>query len=425
MIDMDFTPSQSDAMLQVKHWHDGAIHQTTAGEKTFRLFGYAGTGKTTLARHFAEGISGSVLFCAYTGKAASVMRKKGCRDATTIHKILYKPAPKGTALLEELTKSLHDREDQLKQAGQSKEQVALDPEVIRIHKALEDEKEGHRPRFVLNEDSPIREASLLVIDECSMVSGQLGQDLESFNVPILVLGDPAQLPPVKGCGYFTDRDPDILLTEIHRQAKDNPILRLATDIREGRSLQLGNYGDSKVIRKKDVDRQEVLSYNQVLVGKNVTRFEYNARIRKLLERGDVLPVGGDRVVCLRNDHEVGILNGSQWVVKETTQTPLPRGDKVELEMVIASEDDPPEQAGSSLAITAHQDYFLGEEPHYWEIKDRQSMDWGYCLTVHKSQGSQWPSVYIFDESAVFRQDWKKWLYTGVTRASEKVTIVVE
>jgi len=117
--------------------------------QVFRLFGYAGVGKTTLARHIAEGAQGEAVFAAFTGKAALVLRSKGCVGASTIHALIYR-ASEGA--------------------------------------------EG-APTFTLNHDGPASKAGLIVIDECSMVDAELGRDLLSFGKPILVLGDPAQLPP--------------------------------------------------------------------------------------------------------------------------------------------------------------------------------------------------------------------------------------
>src|SRR6202035_5203735 len=168
-----------------------------------RLFGYAGTGKTTLARQVAEGADGKVLFAAFTGKAALVMRSKGCFGATTIHSLIYKPQESATAT----------------------------------------------PSFELWDEAPASKAALIVIDECSMVDAELGRDLLSFGVPLLVLGDPAQLPPIQGGGFFTEADPDVMLTEVHRQAKDNPIIRLSMDIRAGEYLEPGRYGETEVVRK--------------------------------------------------------------------------------------------------------------------------------------------------------------------------------
>lgn len=207
----------------------------------FRLFGYAGTGKTTLARYFAEHVDGDVQFAAFTGKAAQVLRSRGATNARTIHSLIYRP---------------------------------------RGEEEVEDEVTGRTsisPTFSLNRQSPIAKAAMVIIDECSMVDEALGRDLMSFGTPILVLGDPGQLPPISGGGFFTEHEPDHLLTEIHRQARDNPIIQLALDVREGREISHGDYGAAKVISKAEVDQDLVLSADQVLVGTNRTRRRYNQR----------------------------------------------------------------------------------------------------------------------------------------------------
>src|ERR1700744_4023120 len=186
----------------------------------FRLFGYAGTGKTTLARHIADGVDGEVKYAAFTGKAALVMRNKGCAGASTIHSLIYK-------------------------ARESGEET---------------------PNFELWDDAPASRAKLIVIDECSMVDAELGRDLISFGVPLLVLGDPAQLPPIQGGGFFTESEPDAMLTEVHRQAQGDPIGPLSMGVRRG--------------------------------------FE-----------GE-FPSAGDKLVCLRNNRKKGLFNGGLWTVKD-------------------------------------------------------------------------------------------------------------
>src|ERR1700691_5070343 len=202
---MEWSPQQYAALKAVSLW-------LKRGEpQVFRLFGYAGTGKTTLARTIADDSDGDVLFGAFTGKAALVLRSKGCKDARTIHSLIYRPKD-------------------------------IDAEV---------------PTFVLNEESAAAKASLIVIDECSMVDEELGRDLLSFGKPVLVLGDPAQLPPVKGGGFFTDAEPDVMLTEVHRHAADNPIIRLSMIVREGGRLTPGAHGDSRVLRREAIDAETV------------------------------------------------------------------------------------------------------------------------------------------------------------------------
>lgn len=149
---------------------------------------------------------------------------------------------------------------------------------------MEDEETGKTsvaPMFSINRQSPLAKAALIIIDECSMVDEQLGKDLMSFGTPITVLGDPGQLPPVSGGGFFTEQEPDYLLSEIHRQAKDNPIIHLAMDVREGREIMRGDYGAAQVISKSEVTQSLVLDADQVLVGTNRTRRRYNQRLREL------------------------------------------------------------------------------------------------------------------------------------------------
>ena len=176
------------------------------------------------------------------------------------------------------------------------------------------------PSFDLWDDAPASKAKLIVIDECSMVDAELGRDLMSFGVPVLVLGDPAQLPPIQGGGYFTDAEPDVMLTEVHRQAQDDPIVRLSMDIRAGNRLAEGQYGDTQVVRRENLDPQRVIDADQVLVGRNATRRKYNMRMREHRGFAEPLPMAGDKLVCLRNNRRKGLFNGGLWVVKERPGT---------------------------------------------------------------------------------------------------------
>lgn len=374
---MDFTPEQESALRAVNHW-------LRAGDQpVFRLFGYAGTGKTTLARHFAEGIEGDVLFAAFTGKAAQVLRSKGATNASTIHSLIYRP---------------------------------------RGEEEIEDEETGVKsvaPSFSLNRKSQVAEAKLIIIDECSMVDEDLGSDLLSFGTPVLVLGDPGQLPPVSGGGYFTDHEPDFLLEEVHRQARDNPIVDLAQQVREGRSIMIGHYGEgARVISKRDIATEDVTAADQVLVGTNRTRRRYNQRLRELKGFESPLPQAGDKLVCLRNDTAKGLLNGSLWTV-----TSAPRTVKSSMNLLIRAEDEGIDRYSAKVKVLKA----VFEEPETevaWQIRRRHDeFDFGYALTVHKAQGSQWDSVFLFDESYAFREHAQRWLYTGITRAADRITIV--
>ena len=374
---MKFSPQQDEALKAVERWLKAGKPQI------FRLFGYAGTGKTTLARYFAEHVDGSVQFAAFTGKAAQVLRSKGAVNARTIHSLIYRP--------------------------RGEEQV-------------EDETTGRTtmsPTFSLNRQSPIAKAKLVVIDECSMVDEELGRDLLSFGTPILVLGDPAQLPPISGGGFFTEHEPDFLLTEIHRQARDNPIIQLALDVREGREFVHGDYGMAKVISKQDVTQDLVLEADQVLVGVNRTRRRYNQRLRELKGFDASYPQAGDKLVCLRNDPAKGLLNGSLWKVMTSSRETSKPG----INLLVSPEEDDPDRGISKIKLLKAAFEEVDEEIPWSTKKRYDDFDYGYALTVHKAQGSQWSNVVLFDESYAFRDTRQRWLYTAITRAADRLTVV--
>jgi len=374
---MEFSPQQDEALKAVARWLKSGRPQM------FRLFGYAGTGKTTLARYFAEHVDGQVQFAAFTGKAAQVLRSKGATNARTIHSLIYRP--------------------------RGEEQV-------------EDETTGKTtmsPTFSLNRQSPVAKAKLIIIDECSMVDEQLGRDLMSFGTPILVLGDPGQLPPISGGGFFTEHEPDYLLTEIHRQARDNPIIKLALDVREGREFEYGDYGTARVIDRGDVNQEIVLAADQVLVGRNQTRRRYNQRLRELKGFAASYPQAGDKLVCLRNDPAKGLLNGSLWKVMTSSRETVKPG----INLLVSPEEDDPDRGVAKIKLlkAAFEDQ---EEEIPWQTKKRyDDFDFGYALTVHKAQGSQWNNVVLFDESYAFKDTRQRWLYTAITRAAEQLTVV--
>lgn len=368
---MDWSPQQARAIEAVAQWHE--THKET-GKQVFRVFGYAGTGKTTLARHFASQIEGDTCFAAFTGKAALMMSRNGCEGASTIHGLIYQVKERDDGVVE----------------------------------------------FVLDREGPASEAALIVIDECSMVDEDLGNDLLSYGKPILVLGDPAQLPPVKGAGFFTNAEPDVMLDEIHRQAEGSPIIQLATKVRTGGRIDPGRYGESAVVARGVLTEADVLAADQVLVGKNVTRAAMNRKIRRAKGFTDALPEVGDRLVCLRNDKNLGIFNGGLFSVTELLRS----SDEKFVRLRLASDDfdnRPP------VDVKVRREFFLGglDDIDWRDLRNSHQFDFGYALTTHKAQGSQWSHVIAYDESGVFREEWRRWLYTAITRASDRLTLVMD
>jgi exodeoxyribonuclease-5 len=402
---MKWSPEQDRALKDVDHW----FKNESKDKQVFRLFGTAGTGKTTLAKHFAENIAGTVKFATFTGKAAHVMASKGCVGASTIHKLIYRPKPASKAHLKELEKTLEDFER------------APEPdwdEIDRIRAEIKEEQQNAgRMSFSLNLESELRFAKLLIVDEVSMVDLQQGKDLESFGVPILVLGDPEQLPPIYGQGHFTEQSPDIFLQEIHRQALDNPIIQMAQIVRSGKPLPLGNYGNSRVINTK-LESEDVLRHNIILTGLRRTKKACDDRCRKLIGKQSIFPVQGDRLMCVKNNHDLGILNGQMWEACHDA-TPM-AGGVVSIHVK--------DENGMEMAVSTNEKLFLGQALQRWEHEpDIEEFEYAYAITVHKSQGSQWDHVLLFDERDKFpmwsERDKRRWLYTGITRAAESVTVM--
>jgi exodeoxyribonuclease-5 len=361
---MQFDEHQSAAIAAFKEWFVAKDRN-----QVFTIFGYAGTGKTTIARELADSINGTVLYAAFTGKAAMIMRKNGCHGARTIHSLIYKPV------------------------------VNSDDGSVEFH---------------LNEESALRDAALLIVDECSMVDQDLGRDLLSFEVPILVLGDPGQLPPIEGAGFFNTPKPDVLLTQIHRQAKDNPIIYLATLAREGKKLPYGEYGSSQVI--KTPKKSSLLTHDQVIVGRHITRESMNDRYRKLRGFEEELPMKGERLICIKNNKTKNILNGEMFDVLD--RQPIKSNSFTRYKVKSQDTDN------AALFTKVHNSFFMGSKPPHWKIlAGTDEFQFGYAITCHKAQGSQWGSVLVFDESWCFRDSASKWLYTAITRAQESLTIV--
>src|SRR3954453_11168367 len=362
---MAWSPQQEQALGAVAQW----LRQ--GPPQVFSLFGYAGTGKTTLAKHIAEDFEGEVAFGAFTGKAASVLRAKGCPEASTIHSMIYRTR----------------------------------------------ESDEGGPLFAINRSGPASQADLIVIDECSMVDAELGRDLLSFGKPVLVLGDPAQLPPVKGGGFFTDAEPDVMLTEVHRQATGNPIIRLSMAVREGGRLPYGAHGESRVLQRREIDSETVMGADQILVGRNKTRRLYNGRVRELNGYRDPMPAAGEKLVCLRNDKTKGLLNGGTFTIHALRGL---RNDFLRMDVIA---DD--EARRRPVEVSVLKAFFEGGEEEIPFILRRESDEftYGYALTVHKAQGSQWDNLVLFDESYAFREHRSRWLYTALTRAAVRATIV--
>lgn len=398
---MEWTRQQAAAIERVNRW----LESPTLPQ-VFKLWGYAGTGKTTIAQELTKNVK--TIFLTYTGKAASVLRKKGILDARTIHSALYdvREADR-TRLIEiedELPRTVGEERRELEQ------EYAIELERCRS------------PRFSLNSESIINEYDLIFIDEASMVSGRIAQDLESFGKKILIAGDPFQLPPVKGTGYYMNGEPDVMLTEIMRQALDNPIIRWSMKVRAGEILPFGREGTCRKVMRSKVTPEALFGLGyMVLTGKNETRRALNRQARTLRGFDWIYPVAGEQLVMLQNHKDFGVLNG---VLCHTVDAARHDSYHEFLECTIHYEG---EDKKIVLCTSQFNAYDRPDRANDIDFNKRWKTpaDFGYALTVHKAQGSQWPGVVLVDDGLNKGKgvERNRWIYTAITRAETDLLIV--
>jgi exodeoxyribonuclease-5 len=285
----------------------------------------------------------------------------------------------------------------------------------------------HEPKFVLNPQSDLRDADLLVLDEVSMVGADMAHDLLAFGKPILVLGDPGQLPPVTGTGVFTQAVPDVMLTEVHRQAADSPILQLATMAREGQDIPFGAYDDQVwKMSRFDVGPAQMLQGGQVICGTHAMRRRLNTAMKHAAGFDADYPTGaGEKIICLRNRHDLGLINGMFLTLTDVQAHP--HNDRAFRASV---------QTNDGTPVAGTQDFWRGEyDDHVRFERDRHRREWmacrgliqsswGYAITCHKAQGDSFGTVIVFDEGfGHTAEERNQWLYTAITRAEHGLLVL--
>lgn len=348
------------------------------------LAGYAGTGKTSIAPYIvAEMRAHRPLFVAPTNKAAKVLSGKLGQEAISIHKAVYFPPS---------------------------------------------ENDTGELGWRINPNGRAAGADLIICDEASMVGTRLGEDLASFGVPIIAIGDPGQLPPVNDQPYFCVGKPDFVLTRIHRQAEGNPIIALSRDIREGKRLSVGSMNGSVQIARPGAVDMNLDKLPQIITGTHRRRWSITHTIRDLKGLANSwLPYTGEPLICRKNSMAHNLINGQEATAGDFSVA----AEDAQLDAGVTTDE------GESVTCKAWRGPFKEHDSGApvrpkmydpdWQAQRGHGVevfDFGYAITCHVSQGSQWDDVLVYDESRVFRDDAKKWLYTACTRAAERLTVIL-
>jgi len=377
--------------------------------KLITVGGYAGTGKTTLISELRKEINNkttdlSVAFTTLTGKASSVLNNKLNENYAkfsidycgTIHGLIYKP-------------------DKLIWNNKLKTYIVSGWKLKNI-----EEIEQHQ---------------IIIIDEASMVSEKIWKHLLIFNIVIIAFGDHGQLPPIGDRDFNLMKNPKYILKDIHRQSLNSPIIKLSKFIRKEGYIPFGIYSDKvfkfswkekrcqEMLKKVDFTDENLIS----LCGFNITRANLNKMIRNNLNFNDITPYPGEKLVCLSNDHNNKIMNGQIgkviWVMANKKSY-----------MITIEINDNIYECFVSAKCFGEVAYTLYDRSQELKKLTKQAnskgyalnfFDYGYVISVHKSQGSEWDKVVLFEQRTQRWDDeyYAKWLYTAITRSKEKLFII--
>ena len=381
-----------------------AVQRHKDGEKYTVISGYAGTGKSTLVRFIISALDvdeGRVCYTAFTGKAAEVLRKKGNKNVSTLHRLLYESIPR--------------------EAG------------------------GFFRRI-----KPSIPYDIIIVDECSMAPKELIDILLKHKVYIIFLGDPFQLPPIdkENDNHLLD-NPHVFLDEIMRQAQESEIIRLTMKIRNQEPLSFESNDTVKILHHKELTQGMYSWADQILTGTNATRAKINTEMRAMLGKG-AEPEAGDKVICTRNYWEDCSICGDPLINGSIGYLVKPHKSKIYLPWFLRKEKEYFDVIKAEIEMPDTGDiYPLLNIDYNMLQKEIKSADWrleyklgkmkkqygdllpkdflyAYAITVHKAQGSEWDKVLVYEENFPFnRTEHARWLYTAATRAADKLVILRE
>lgn len=379
-----FDNYQKQALSGIVNWYFKENKQVCV------LSGEAGTGKTFLIKQISDSLiaglkSTRIAYCAYTAKAAMVLKSKGVLEASTIHSLIYE-----------------------------------------AHHVI-DEAGNKNVKFIrrkfINYD-------LIIIDEASMVDEKIFKDISNFGKKILCVGDAYQLPPIGDkFNLLDEKNVNYWLKEIHRQGEGSEIIDIAHQVKNGKKIDYFVGDRVKKIKLDELTSEELVGYDQIICGKNKNRIIYN-KLYRSIKGYDDKPQKNEKIVFLKNNCKLGVFNGQQAYLSRDVQSVGKNKCRIYykdmslefLDLLVAEELS---KLASMICL---------EDEKYSEtiLKDKNNkngelvyFDYAYVMTVHKAQGSQYDNVLLVDDKfGIWNDDLRRrFLYTAITRASYDLTIV--
>lgn len=360
------------------------VDRFNAKEKYATIAGYAGTGKSFLVRAIIDALQlnpSEYRMATFTGKAALVLQKNGFHNAMTLHKLLYNSIamPNGEFI--------------------------------------------HRPKARGDED--LRNLKLIIIDEISMVPDTILREASKHNIFIIALGDPFQLPPI-GADNGLLKSPHVFLTEIMRQGEGNSIIEWSMKMRQKERFKWKNDDNVKIFESHELVSGMYHWADQIICATNRTRQSINSFMREDLGFTNVLPEEGDKVIAIRNNwdrvHSEGFawVNGTIGTLSNVSYGPNngEMGQKIYGDLTPDFHDIPFKR----VPMDANPFKGLPQQEVRRNGPKTELIDFGYAITTHKSQGSQYKKVLIIEENWRSDQLWQL-LYTAGTRAEEQLLII--
>lgn len=383
---VELTPEQTELTKRLKDWY------TKSDKQWYSYTGAAGTGKTTVIKAVIEelGIE-RYIACAYVGKAVTVLSRHGL-PASTIHSMIYNVM--WVPVLDSTGSPV------IKEDGRPK---------VKVEFALKPAIKG--------------DPQLIIVDEATMVNDDLAEDILSFGIKTVFIGDNNQLPPVFGVSSVM-LNPDFWLTKIMRQAEGDPIIYLSQKILKREYIPYGQYGKSSVRPYLELGKNYI-AYDSIITATNRARDDINNHIRhNVLGIKSDLPVVGDRLICRQNDWDRSI-EGNIYLTTGMTGTVIDinRSLNTGKYMSIDFQPDISDEIFYNLMLDSEYIRKSYDERKEHGFSTYEKFEYGYAVTCHAMQGSSADAVLYYDQWFHDADLTRKIRYTAITRAVEKIDIV--